>query len=274
MKAWKVQKFFGDLLYDLRSRNLLPVVILLAVGLVAVPLLISRGSKGADVSLAPTSSSAVGSPLTQNAVVAYHPPGLRNAKSRLNDLGPKNPFVQQYTNSGAPKGGSSTTTGGPALDQFTANPADYGNGSSGSSTSSGGTGGGSGGGGGGNGGSSGGNKTKTVYSYYQTDVTIGEAGGQQVAAHNLKQFQFLPSPDKPALVYMGTASAGKQALFLVSKDVTSVGGAGVCFPNADDCQLLGLNAGAGADFYYAPDGKTYHVQVTRIRHVTSTQPPG
>jgi len=37
MKAWKVQKFFGDVVYDLRSRGLLPVVVLLLVAMVAVP---------------------------------------------------------------------------------------------------------------------------------------------------------------------------------------------------------------------------------------------
>ncbi len=267
MKTWKVQKFFEDLLYDLRSRNLLPVVIMLVVGIIAVPILISRGSHAdSGASLGP-SSGAVASPLTQNAVVAYHPPGLRNAKQRLNDLSPKNPFIQQFTVSSKSGTSSSSGASGTSLDQVTAFPGDYGN-----NTSSGGSGNNGGSGGGGKG-SSGGGKTQTVYSYYQTDVTIGEAGGQSVAAHNLAQFQFLPSPDKPALVYMGTASAGRQALFLVAKDVTSVGGSGVCFPTADECQLLGLTAGAGADFYYAPDGKTYHVQVTRIKHVTSSKPP-
>ncbi len=73
---------------------------------------------------------------------------------------------------------------------------------------------------------------------------------------------------------MGTASGGKQALFLVSKDVTSVGGNGVCFPSADDCQLLGLNAGKGADLIYGPDGKTYHLQVVGSSASTARQPPG
>ena len=268
MSGWKVQKFFGDLLYDLRSRNLLPVVIMLAVGIVAVPLLVSHGSSGSgSATLGPTAAVVTPSPLAENAVVSYHPPGLRNAKSRLNDLSDKNPFVQQFVPSGSRSGSSSSSSGGK-LDQVTAFPGDY----SGQNGSTGGSGGGGGNNGGGNG-SSGGGKTQTVYSYYQTDVTIGEAGGQPVAAHNLSQFQFLPSPDKPALTYMGTASSGKQALFLVSKDVTSVGGTGICFPTADECQLLGLGAGAGADFYYAPNGKTYHVQVTKIKHVTSSKPP-
>ena len=93
MKAWKVRKFFGDLVYDLRSRNLLPVVIMLAVGIVAVPFLISRSdpTELGSVSLGPTASAAATSPLAENAVVAYHPPGCATAKKRLNDLGLQEP---------------------------------------------------------------------------------------------------------------------------------------------------------------------------------------
>ena len=150
MSAWKVQKFFGDLLYDLRSRNLLPVVVMLIVGIVAVPILVSRGSSGNDsVGLGPTSASAVSSPLTENAAVAYHPSGLRNGKQRLNDLSPKNPFIQQFT--GSPSTGSGS---GTSLDQTTTTSGS----TPGQTTSSGGSGGG--GNNGGGGGSSGGGKTR------------------------------------------------------------------------------------------------------------------
>jgi hypothetical protein len=263
MKSWKVQKFFGDLAYDLRSRNLLPVVIMLVVAIVAVPFLISRGSNDSSVNLGPTTSAAVSSPLTKNAVVAYHPPGLRNAKKRLNDLGPKNPFIQQFTDRG-----SAADSSDVPLDQVTSFPGA----TSGQTTSGGGTTGG--GSKGDDNGSSGGGKTQTVYTYYVTNVTVSEAGGTPAPVNNVSQFQFLPNDALPVLVYLGTASAGKQALFLVSKDVTSVGGSGVCFPSADACQLLGLNAGAGADLLYGPDGKTYHLQVTKIKRVNSSQPPG
>ena len=266
MKGWKVQKFFGDLVYDLRSRNLLPVVIMLAVGIVAVPFLISRGSNSdSSVSLGPTASAAVTSPLAENAVVAYHPPGLRNAKKRLNDLGSKNPFIQQFTGSTSKAGGSSTTLDGVLPVQGSIPGINDGSGGTGGST-------GSGGGKGGNGSSGG--KTQTVYTYYVTNVTVNEGGGTPAPVNNVRQFQFLPNDATPVLVYLGTASAGKQALFLVSKDVTSVGGNGTCFPSADACQLLGLNVGAGADVLYGPDGKTYHLQVTKIKRVNSSQPPG
>lgn len=261
-----MQKFFGDLVYDLRSRNLLPVVIMLAVGIVAVPFLISRGSNSdSPVSLGPTASAAVTSPLAENAVVAYHPPGLRNAKKRLNDLGSKNPFIQQFTGSTSKAGGSSTTLDGVLPVQGSIPGINDGSGGTGGST-------GSGGGKGGNGSSGG--KTQTVYTYYVTNVTVNEGGGTPAPVNNVRQFQFLPNDATPVLVYLGTASAGKQALFLVSKDVTSVGGNGTCFPSADACQLLGLNVGAGADVLYGPDGKTYHLQVTKIKRVNSSQPPG
>lgn len=264
MSGWKVQKFFGDLLYDLRSRNLLPVVAMLAVGIVAVPILVSQKSSSDDsVGLGPTASS-VSVPEAENAVVAYHPPGIRNLKQRLNDLGPKNPFVQQFTNSAKSSGSDSSTS----LDSVSTST-----GTTDTTTSTGGGGnGGSGGSKGGNG-SSGGGKTQTVYTYYVTDVTVGD-GATTATVKNVRQFQFLPNDATPVLTYLGTASAGKQALFMVSKDVTSVGGNGVCFPSADACQLLGLNAGAAADLFYGPDGKTYHLQVTRIKRVNSSQPPG
>ena len=35
MKLWKVQKFFSDVVYDMRSRNLLLVAILLIVAIIA-----------------------------------------------------------------------------------------------------------------------------------------------------------------------------------------------------------------------------------------------
>jgi hypothetical protein len=255
VKPWKVQKFLGDVIYDLRSRNLLLVVLMLLIAIVAVPVLVSKSSSGKAPSPLDlgAQTSVTSSRETQSAVVAYHP-GVRNFKKRLNDLSAKDPFVQQFTTSAA---------SGNAIDQVTST----GSATTGNSTSiSGGTG----GGGNGNGGKK---TTQTLYTYYVTNVAVGESGGALTSLNGISQFQFLPSQDKPVLVYLGTTSGGSQALFLVSKDVSSVGGNGTCFPTADDCQLLGLNAGAGADMIYSPDGKTYHLNVTRIKRVTSSKPP-
>ena len=113
---------------------------------------------------------------------------------------------------------------------------------------------------------------KTTYFWWESDVQVGEAGTPLTTMNSVKPFQFLPSPDKPVLTYIGTVS-GSQAVFLVSNDVSSIGGEATCFPSVDACQLLGLNPGKGADLIYGPDGKTYHVQVLQVRRVTSSKPP-
>src|SRR3954447_25496560 len=98
MKAWKVQKIFGDIAYDLRSRGLLPVVGLLLVAMIAVPVLISRGSNAKTTpSLQPTANTAATAPENERAVVSYSPAGLRNYKKRLSSLSEKDPFHQQFS---------------------------------------------------------------------------------------------------------------------------------------------------------------------------------
>jgi hypothetical protein len=262
VKLWKLQKFAGDVVYDLRQKNLLLPAVGLLVALVAVPVLISRGgSDGSGIQSGfGTQVSSQSPPETENAVVAYHP-GIRNFKKRLNHLGAKDPFTQQYTTPPEP---TSSTTSASDLAEIL-------NGSSTSGST--GVGGGSTGSGGSGGSTQPGKVTHHItYFWWESDVQVGEAGTQLTTRNNVKPFQFLPTPDKPVLTYIGTVS-GTQAVFLVSKDVTSIGGQGTCFPSVDACQLLGLNAGKGADLIYGPDGKTYHVQVLRVRRVTSSKPP-
>jgi hypothetical protein len=261
MKLWKVQKFASDVVYDLRSRNLLLIAIVLALGIVAAPVVISASSEPLPPSSSLVSQSTAQAPENQTAVVAYEP-GVRNYKKRLKDLSPKNPFIQQFTGSGAAASAISAVTGsvdtGGTID-------------TGGTGGSGGTGGG--GGGGGGGGDKKDKKGKTKTKYYSFQTQVGETGGTLTPFINVPQFAFLPTQQTPVLVFLGTTSGGSQAIFLVSKDVTSVGGEGVCFPSPDSCQLIGLNPGKGADFVYAPDGKTYHLQVDAIRRVVSSKPP-
>ena len=82
MKPWKIQKFFEDVVYDLRNRGLLPVVILLVVALVAVPVLISRG--GSD-SVRPTRTARpparLGAAGDQAGSPRVHPRGSASTRS-------------------------------------------------------------------------------------------------------------------------------------------------------------------------------------------------
>ena len=100
MKGWKLRKFAGDVVYDLRSRGLLPIAIALAAAVVLVPPTAPTGSGGGSAEELGAASVAQATNL--NAVLAYDP-GIRDYQKRLDDLRSKDPFKQQFT---APVGGA------------------------------------------------------------------------------------------------------------------------------------------------------------------------
>jgi hypothetical protein len=254
MKPWKIQKFGSDLVYDLRSRGLLPLAVILVIAIVAVPFLVTRMSSS-DPAPAPgqaTQSATVKpAPEGQSAVVTYSSPGLRKS-DRLDARSSKDPFVQQF----------------PAIDN-TATTSSSGSAEGGTGTSGGGT----------TGGSdtvtiTGTTKSKLYYFYYDTDVRAGESGTELKRTNRVDPFTLLPSQEIPVVVFLGVASGGKQAVFSVSRQVTGVSGQGTCYPDPESCELLGIASGGGADLVYAGDGKTYRIEVARIKFVKSTKPPG
>jgi hypothetical protein len=256
VKAWKIQKLFGDVVYDLRSRGLLPLAILLVVGILVAPILISRSSgsdSGSTAAAGPAQSAAELAPENQAAVLAYNP-GLRNYKRRLDELASKDPFKQQFT---APAAAAAAAASGDAA----------------SGATGGGTTGGGANGGGGTGTST---STSTVkYYYYETDVDVGEVGAKLQRRNRISPFSFLPSEQAPVLVFLGNLKQGKtaSAAFLVSQDVTMVVGGGDCFPSPERCQMLVLKPGASSDLTYAVDGKTYRIKVVRVEQVVRNKPP-
>lgn len=249
MKTWKLQKFGSDLVYDLRSRGLLPLVVLLLVAIVAAPILISKMG-GSDEASVPAGANAAAKtkipPETQAAVVTYSP-GVRNYKQRLSDDSSKNPFDAQYTNSESGGGGGSAAAGS----------AQEGSGTGGTGTIK---------------------LTEThhtthFYFYYLTDVRSGESGTELKRQNKIDAFTILPSEAAPVAVFLGVAKGGKQAVFSVSRQVTAVAGDGVCYPSPDSCELLGLEAGTGADLSFSVDNKVYRLEVARIKFVRSQKPP-
>lgn len=257
MKLWKVQKFFGDIVYDLRSRGLLPVAILLLVAMVAAPVVISSGgSKSSPAPVQPTAGDTAAAAQTENAVVSYTP-GIRAYRKRLSGLSPKNPFRQQFVKSAAAASQlnstvtttTSTSTGTSGTASTVGSPVV----STGGST----------------GGSSGGKKkkkSKTTYTYSVT-VYAGDASVPLTPFPNVVPLTPVPSQTSSVVVFYGLSSDHKQALFLVSTKVDSLNGPGSCLPAPDDCSLLALPAGASEDLHYAKDGKTYRVVVAEIKRI-------
>ena len=259
MKPWKVQKFGSDLLYDLRSRGLLPLAIVLVIGIIAAPMVISR--MGGESDAQPTASGELQSasemaPEGQSAVLAYTP-GVRNYRERLDQLASKDPFIQQFRTSETEKTLDATEGAGDVS-------------VGGDTGGTGGSGGGGGGGGGGNGGSGGG-KDKTFYTYYEVDLMVGVSGQVLTRRNKVPEFTILPSTEVPAAVFLGASDDGKQAIFSISRSVTSVSGTGICYPEPDSCELLGLARGQGADLAY--NGATYRIEAAQIKKITTTKPP-
>jgi uncharacterized protein (DUF697 family) len=256
MKPWKVRKFFEDILYDLRSRGLLPVVILLLVALVAVPMLISRGSSdSAAPVLQPAAGTADAAPEAKTAVVSYSP-GIRSYKQRLDELSPKDPFRQQFaqpaadasnltvTNTAAPAGGSSSTgSSGGSTTSDTTSTGSTGTGKKQHKKQK---------------------KSKTRY-VYSVNVLAGDVNLTLTPFKDVPALTPLPSQDASAVVYYGLSSDFKKALFLVSNKVDALTGAGTCVPAPDDCSLLALAPGQGEDLHYSTDGKTYRLVVAEIK---------
>jgi hypothetical protein len=279
MKLWKIQKFAGDVVYDLRQRGLLPVVVLLLVGMVVVPLLITRGGSKSSPSAseAVLAQAAELAPENQKAVVAYQP-GVRDYKDRLKELTAKDPFKQQFTQVAAAASQLDTTlapTGGGAstAPTTTGSTGDDG-GESGSVTTKPDTGGSTDTGGGGRGGGGGSVKTKTRYFYYTTDLLVGEAAWTLQRRDGVKALTPLPSETVPVAIYLGATLDGKRALFLLSDQVTQVSGPGQCLPSPTDCSMLALREGESEDLLYGADGKIYRIKVLRNRRVVSSKPPG
>jgi hypothetical protein len=257
MKPWKAQKFFGDVVYDLRSRGLLPVVILLVVAMLAVPMLIARGgSSSSSGSLQPAAVTAETAPEAEHAVVAYTPAGLRDYKSRLDDLSPKNPFRQAPTSSPSAAAASqlSSTAPGTGAETASSTPVSGGGSTSGGDTTS--------------GGSTGGGKKKhkTRYSYSVT-VMAGDVDATLTPFRHIAAMTPLPSQTSSVLVYYGLNGDNKRALFLVSNKVDALNGPGSCVPAPDDCSLLSLAPGESEDLHYTKDGHTYRVVVAEIKRV-------
>ena len=258
MKPWKIQKFFGDVVYDLRTRGLLPIAIVLVVALVAVPLLIARGSsESANPSPQPTADVGNTAAELQAAVVSYDP-GVRDYKKRLNDLSPKNPFRQQFAQSAAKASQLESTVTPTSTGTSSASTES----SSGSSDTS-----------GSNGGSSTGKKknqkpTPTAYTY-SVNVMAGDVTVPLTPFNNVPALTTLPGQTTPVLVYYGLSSDNAKALFLVSNKASGLTGPGTCLPAPDDCALLALAAGQSEDMVYGVDGKTYRIAVSQIKRSAS-----
>lgn len=265
----KVPDFLLDIYHDLRERHLLPLVAILLVALVALPIALTRGSSESESSEAGGGALAAPSAVpTSDLVVAKATPGLRDYRRRLDGRSPKDPFVQQYTDSS--KGGNAvgsasssiaSSESGEVVSEDGGATAPFG-GEPGTETE-------------------GGDETTAKYATDTIDVRIvrvnseGEAGtstATPTVRRNVPELTMLPGRDTPVVVFMGASSDGKKALLLISSDVQSAFGDGRCVVGSKVCQLMALEKGLPETFVYGPQARTYRLEILSIDRTLSDKP--
>ena len=264
-----------DLYRDLRDRRLLPVVIALAVAIVAVPFLLGGGGSDPVSPSVPAATSEAGTggadPLSP--VVLADVPGLRDYRERLDEFQSRDPFKQQMTGSKTAQGGAgnlqetgssssdSSTVLGSTPDTATSSPTtDTGSSTdTGTSTPPSSP---------GNSGGDHGQKPPEERIVKTTiDVRVGRAGKTKVL-RDVESLQFLPGDKRPVVQFVEGDADGTHAAFVVSADVTKSSGDGNCDPGRNDCQYLLMEKGDLQTFVYGDKQETYRLQLLAINRTT------
>lgn len=226
---------------QLVRRRLWPIAVLLLGGLVAVPVLLARDPAPASPVPAPPASSADGGALAKEPIVTVASADQPQRRRRV--LGAaKNPFTPAPTpepeksdDGGSGTGGSGSASHGGTSASSSPTPSP----------------------------SSPPASTPPVLvpvpaptpapeapkkKTYPPDSLTVRFGGESLTRMTLKTGQALPrgtggADDQPALVYLGPAKRGKEAVFLLDASVKAQGDGTCDSESPDTCDTLHLNAG-------------------------------
>ncbi|MFN2617396.1 MAG: hypothetical protein ABR581_09765 [Thermoleophilaceae bacterium] len=248
-----MRQFLQDSLDDLRDRRLLPVAVLLALAIVAAPVLLMRHA-AAPTPAPPTAAPPQLKPLTALASLD------KVRKPPLRALSAKDPFGGRHV----PK---LTSLADAAALAGAKGGSTEGSGSAGGSGSS--------GGGGSTSAPTGGvtqpaptygyrppASTKRVAYTFQADVAFGDPQRPR-ERRGLKRFAMLPDSTAPLLVFLGVDSSESNAVFLVDASL-SQSGEGRCGDAA--CSFIELGPG-NEHMFRDTQGHDYLLRVDQIRKV-------
>jgi hypothetical protein len=292
----RTPRFLNNLFRDLRDRRLLFPALALLVALIAVPVLLKSSASSAPPPPSLPAAGAAKEVATEPAVVTQQL-GITDYRKRLERFKSKNPFRQHFT--AVPKGAKLKTTSGSLPTSTSTSSATSpltitGSGSSStsispvtstSSTSTTAT------------GSvtsttpptsSTSNDSTTSHHHHhhsapkpvtelvqrRIDVKVGTQDAM-VEKDGVRQLAFLPNATNPLVAYLGANEAGTKAFFLVSSDVASASGDGVCSTTTPVCQYFTLKVGEVETFEYTPDPGTPHkLRLKSINDVVTKQSSG
>jgi hypothetical protein len=267
-----MKNFLSDLWHDLREKRLWPVAVVLLVGIVAVPVVLSKSAETPAPAPAATEARTAPEPRDLKALTTVKlDTSDAGAGSSLDTFDPSNPFrPPRAVLKGSAEASADGTQSGPGSTDGTGTDPTGSTGGGGTTsvpddTSTGDTDGDTGGGdtGGGDTGD-GDTPTKTTQFVYVIDVTF-EANGRTRKIKAMDRLDMLPNADSPLLLFLGVASDGGNAVFLVDSTLDAAG-EGSCKPSGDDCAFLHL--GAGSEHQFTNDeGDSYSLRVDEIRRV-------
>lgn len=286
MPDLKAPGFAADLYYDLRDRRLLPLVAFVLVAIVAVPFLLSGGSgESGPPKIEPPGDDSVNA---AQLTVVKATPGLRDYRKRFQGRSPKDPFKGPEAKpdlSGAELGSkgdngfessevtststSTTTTSEGTKTETTKTTEEDGvvttesetkteseeNDSSGE-----------------------GQPGDITLFAFAIDVRIKKTttaadGSTETADPETRSRVISPAPlpgqKTQVVTYGGINPKTKNALFLVSDEVSSIFGEAKCLSGDQTCQLLEVETGIPTTFVYGPVGARYKITVLKIFPVTA-----
>ena len=224
--------FFLDLWHDLRAKRLWPVAVVLVIALVAVPLVLKKGSDNSSSPVPPPAPAAANGASgaaadASKAVVVADASTAHN--STLGVFNKKNPFKPDQSVI-TPQTAPAANNPAPSTPQ-NSSPSQGGGHSAPSS----------GGGSAPTGGSTPSQpvKPQPKVSYaYTVDVKFGRRGLLRTH-HDVQKLDVLPNQNNPLVVFLGVNAKGDTAVFLTDTSLKAAG-EGTCKPNGDNCSFLYL----------------------------------
>lgn len=242
--------FARDTWQDLREKRLWPIAVLLALALVAIPLLLTKSAAQ------PASEQVVtAQPGDETRVAVSRDDGnaaSSGAGSALDRFAEGDPFT--------PPGRIAKKDGGETASASAAGPSDAGSGSAtggGESTPP----------------SSGHDspvaqppttRTETTEFEYVADVTFWN-GERRRQLRGLRKLAMLPNQSAPVLIFMGASAQGGNAIFLVDSTLKTTG-EGTCVPDRANCAYVHIGPGA-EQLFTTESGDAFRLRVDEIRRV-------
>ncbi|MEY2442359.1 MAG: hypothetical protein QOJ46_1785 [bacterium] len=255
---------------DLVDKRLWPVVLLLAVAVVAIPVLIGGSSEPAGPPDAAVSPAAARIAAATPAVELVGPAEVRSRPGKLRDpfRRTRHKVAKRTANAPAakvapanavPKTGGSVSkapaSSSPATPKAPSNPSSPSSPSTPSTTvpvepSA----------------------AANARSVFQTVAHV--AGPHADYEHPLARLAVVGDKDSPALQYLGVSRGGEYAIFLLGPSATAAGNDGACIV-AQPCRAIGVRRGETLKIEVADPGsaaRQYSVKVTSLHRVTLPTP--